>query len=132
MLALALRRIGHRARASPAQIDPSAYEAATREKLPAPRPSVDRTSSGTPTIHVPEDSVTATASTATEAARIGLGRSAAKPSRIRGSSAPASRLGAPRARTPPRTAAERKKEAALRAKNLIGRKARSRAASAQP
>ena len=68
MLARALRRTGLRARTAPAQIDPSAYAAATREKLPAPRSSVERTSCGTPTIQVPEDSVTATASTTTEPA----------------------------------------------------------------
>ena len=60
MLARALRRTGQRASAAPAQIDPNAYAAATSEKLPAPRPRVERTSSGTPTIHVPEESVTAT------------------------------------------------------------------------
>ncbi len=51
---------------------------------PAPRSSVERTSSGTPTIHVPEEIVTATPSTTTAAASAGRGRSAAKPSRIRG------------------------------------------------
>ena len=38
MLARAFRRTGQWASAAPAQIEPSAYEAATREKLPAPPP----------------------------------------------------------------------------------------------
>ena len=86
MLARALRRTGQRANAAPAQIDPNAYAAATSEKLPAPSPSVERTSSGTPTIHVPDESVTASPSTTTDAASTGSGRSAAKPSEILGRS----------------------------------------------
>src|SRR5436190_20526497 len=111
MLARALRRTGQRANAAPAQIDPNAYAAATSEKLPAPRPSVERTSSGTPTIHVPDDKVTASPSTTTAAASTGNGRSAAKPSEIFGGSA--SNPARPFVRTPTRRTAERKNEAAL-------------------
>src|SRR5438034_534982 len=57
----------------------------TTEKPPAPWWRV-RTSSGTPPIQVPEAIVSAIASTITAAARTGSGRSAAKPSRIRGGS----------------------------------------------
>src|SRR6187455_2041803 len=120
MLARALRRTGKRASAAPAQIEPNAYAAATSEKLPAPRPSVERTSSGTPTIHVPDESVTASPSTTTEAASTGSGRSAAKPSEIlgRAASGPPAR---PFVRRPSRKTADRKNDAALRAKNaLIG------------
>jgi hypothetical protein len=80
---------------------------------------------------VPEDSVTATASTTTEPASIGRGFSAAKPSLIRGRPAPGSTR--PRDRTPTRSAADAKNDAALSAKNqLIGRNASSRPAIAQP
>ena len=132
MLARALRRTGQRANAAPAQIDPNAYAAATSEKLPAPSPSVERTSSGTPTIHVPDESVTASPSTTTDAARTGSGRSAAKPSEILGRSAsgPPTR---PFVRTPSRKTADRKNDAALRAKNaLIGITTSRSPASAQP
>jgi hypothetical protein len=133
MLARALRRIGHRVSAAPTQIEPSAYEAATREKLPAPRPSVDLTSSGTPTIQVPEDRVTATPSTSTAAASTGLGLSTENPSRIRGRSVPGSPLALLRARTPARSSAETRNETALSPKKkLIGRNDNSSAAKAQP
>src|SRR5262245_37942352 len=132
MLARALRRTGKRASAAPAQIDPSAYAAATSEKLPAPSPSVERTSSGTPTIHVPDDNVTAIPSTTTDAASTGSGRSAAKPSEILGGTAsgPPSR---PFVRTPSRNSAERKNDAAFSAKNaLIGNTTSRNPARAQP
>src|SRR5207253_11342767 len=121
-LANAFRLICRRVRKIPAITDPSAYDAATSEKLPAPRPSVSRTSVGTPTIQVPAEIVTPTPRTRTAAASIARGRSAAKPSRIRGAvgCSPAGR----RARTPESRAAERKNEAALIAKKaLIGIKA---------
>src|SRR5580765_8306160 len=84
MLARAFRRTGKRASAAPAQIDPNAYAAATSEKLPAPRPSVERTSSGTPTIHVPDDSVTARPSTTTGVAAAAGAGSVGRRARPRG------------------------------------------------
>jgi hypothetical protein len=103
----------------------------TTEKLPAPRPSVSRTSWGTPPIHVPDEMVTATATTTIAAASSGRGRRAAKPSRIRGRASPA----APGARacTPAISTADSANETALTAKNALnGRNASRPAAAAQP
>src|SRR5215208_2896175 len=131
MLANALRLISTRVRRSPAVTDPIAYAAAISEKLPAPPPSVSRTNVGTPTIHVPEEMVTATPRTTTAPARTGSGLSAAKPSRMRGAAEWAALP--PRCLTRRRSAAERKNDAALRPKKaLIGMKASKPAAAAQP
>ncbi len=131
MLASALRLISTRVRTSPAVTDPIAYAAAISEKLPAPRSSVSRTKVGTPTIHVPEEIVTATPRTATPVARTGSGLRAAKPSRMRGAAEWAALP--PRCPTRRRSAAEMKNDAALRPKKaLIGMRARSPAAAAQP
>src|SRR6266704_1176753 len=101
----------------------------TTEKPPAPWWRV-RTSSGTPPIQVPEAIVSAIASTITAAARTGSGRSAAKPSRIRGGSSAVDTAVLRRIREI--NAADTANDAALRAKNaLIGRTATSPAATAQ-
>src|SRR5207248_6283603 len=85
-LVSAFRRTGLCASARPAAIEPTAYAAATSEKLPAPRSSVFRTNSGTPAIHVPDEIVTQTPSVTTAVASTNRGRSASKPSRISGRS----------------------------------------------
>ena len=131
MLASALRLISTRVSTRPAVTDPIAYAAAISEKLPAPRPSVSRTNVGTPTIHVPDEIVTATPRTATPVASTGSGLRAAKPSRMRGAAACAALP--PRCLTRRSSAAETKNDAALRPKKaLIGMKASRPAAAAQP
>src|SRR5215218_5068099 len=127
----AFRSTPRRAKKIPAAVDPSAYPAARSEKLPGPRPSVSRTSVGTPTIQVPDEIVTPTPSTTTAVASVGSGRSAVNPSRTLGAAVAAP--GIRRVRTPASRPADTRNEAALIAKNaLIGRNVSSAPALAQP
>ena len=133
MLARALRRTGRRASAAPAQIDPSAYAAATSEKLPAPRPSVDRERArGTPTIQVPDESVTATPARRPTAASIGP--RAQRGEALADARPLCARLGhRPRVRTPTQEQRPRaKNETAFSAKNDADRQEREQQPGERP